>query len=66
MTKNQQIQILQDENLALRSCLRKTERHLLIMVEAMSEIKATSDGLSEQPISDIIAGCIFEIKQIES
>lgn len=36
-------------------------RHFYILVEAMAEIKATSDGLSDQSISDIVQGCIDEI-----
>lgn len=36
-------------------------RHFDILAEAMAEVKATSDGLSDQPIADIVAGCIEEI-----
>jgi len=36
-------------------------RHFEILAEAMAEIKATSDGLSNQPIADIVAGCLEEI-----
>jgi hypothetical protein len=63
MTKKQ-IQNLQSENLRLREQLAKTNKHLFLMVEAMSEIKATSDGYSDQPIADIISGCILEIRSI--
>lgn len=37
------------------------ERRESILVDAMSEIKATSDGQSDQPIVDIVAGCIMEL-----
>lgn len=36
-------------------------RHFTILVEALSEIKASSDGESDQPIADIVAGCLEEI-----
>lgn len=32
-----------------------------ILASAMAEIKATHDGTSDQPIAEIIAGCIAEI-----
>jgi hypothetical protein len=32
-----------------------------ILASAMAEIKATHEGHSNQPITDIIAGCIAEI-----
>lgn len=37
------------------------ERRESILVDAMSEIKATSDGQSDQPIADIVAGCLVEL-----
>lgn len=40
-------------------------RHFDILVEAMAEVKATSDGLSDQPIADIVQGCIDEIAALE-
>lgn len=40
-------------------------RHFEILAEALSEIKATSDGLSDQPIADIIAGCLAEIEALK-
>ena len=35
--------------------------HFEILAEAMSEIKATSDGHSDQPIADIVAWCLSQI-----
>ncbi len=35
-----------------------------IKVEALSEIMATNDGKSDQPIGDILNGCIAELKEI--
>ncbi|MEO3387365.1 hypothetical protein [Mesorhizobium sp. CAU 1741] len=40
-------------------------RHFNILVEAMAEVKATSDGLSDQPVADIVQGCIDEIASLE-
>lgn len=40
-------------------------RHFEILAEAMAEVKATSDGLSDQPIADIVAGCLAEIAAIK-
>lgn len=40
-------------------------RHFNILAEALSEIKATSDGLSDQPIADIVAGCLSEIEALK-
>lgn len=47
----------------LRSALENApdRRHFEILAEAMAEVKATSDGLSYQPIADIVAGCLEEI-----
>lgn len=47
----------------LRSALEDApdRRHFEILAEAMAEVKATSDGLSYQPIADIVAGCLEEI-----
>lgn len=39
-------------------------RHFEILTEAMAEVKATSDGLSDQPIADIVAGCLAEIEAL--
>lgn len=41
--------------------INELERRNDIMVTALSEIKATNDGESSQPISDIIQWCIGEI-----
>lgn len=35
--------------------------HFDILATALSEIKATSDGHSDQPVADIIAWCLAEI-----
>ncbi len=66
MTKNTQMKIrnLEAEIIQLRRALMKKDRHFMIIVEALSEIKATSDGLSEQPIADIISGCVSEIQAL--
>lgn len=40
---------------------RPSTRHFEILAEAMAEVKATSDGPSDQPIADIVAGCLTEI-----
>ena len=37
------------------------ERRESILVDAMSEIKAASDGQSDQLIAVIVAGCIVEL-----
>ena len=39
-------------------------RHFNILAEAMAEVKATSDGLSDQSIVEIVAGCIEEINAL--
>lgn len=36
-------------------------RHFDILAEALAEVKATSDGQSDQSIADIVAGCLDEI-----
>ncbi len=36
-------------------------RHFDILAEALAEVKATSDGKSDQSIADIVAGCLDEI-----
>lgn len=41
--------------------LRDEYRHHHVLVEALSEIKATVDGASDQPVKDIIYGCIAEL-----
>ncbi|WP_277593659.1 hypothetical protein [Pseudomonas chlororaphis] len=43
---------------------RKDSMLLDILSAAMAEVKATVDGLSEQPIPDIVAGCLAEISVI--
>jgi hypothetical protein len=45
--------------------LDETDRHLTVLVEALSEIKATDDGHSTQPIRDIIKGCLSEISTLK-
>lgn len=56
------IRDLEQEN----ESLRKDARLLNILVEAMAEVKATSDGNSDQPIADIVSGCLAEIATISS
>ena len=46
--------------------MRKDAQLLDILVEAMAEVKATSDGDSDQPISEIVSGCLAEIAAISS
>lgn len=46
--------------------MRKEARLLDVLAEAMAEIKAASDGESDQPIADIISGCLAEIAAISS
>lgn len=46
--------------------LRKDARLLDILVEALAEVKATSDGHGDQPIADIVSGCLAEIEAISS
>lgn len=36
-----------------------------ILVTAISEVKATSEGKSTQPISQIVAGCISELAALK-
>jgi len=36
-----------------------------ILVAAMSEVKATSEGKSTQPISQIVAGCVSELAALK-
>jgi hypothetical protein len=51
----------------MRDMERERNFHLLreeILVAAMSEIKATEEGNSMQPIATIVAGCIKELQQI--
>lgn len=43
---------------------RLDPRHSDILVEALSEIKATVDGDSDQPVRDIVYGCLDEIKAL--
>ena len=47
--------------IAENESLRRDARILDILVEAMAEVKATSDGNSDQPIADIVSGCLAEI-----
>ena len=41
-------------------------KHLGILADAMAEVKATSDGLSDQPITDIVQGSIDEIAALQT
>lgn len=54
---------LEAENMRLTFVVmnRPSQRHFDILAEAMAEIKATSDGLSDQTVAEIVAGCIREI-----
>lgn len=55
------------ENERLREALRNAPdvRHFQILVEAMSEVKATNDGQSDQTITGIVDGCLAEIAALE-
>lgn len=46
--------------------IRKDARLLNILAEAIAEVKATSDGESDQPIADIVSWCLAEIAAISS
>lgn len=58
--KDQQINDLNERITDLERKLRIAE----ISQEAMAEIKATIDGDSDQPVRDIVYGCISEIKNL--
>ena len=45
--------------------LRKLRKRDEILVTALSEIKATNDGESDQPIGDIVNWCLDQLKEIE-
>lgn len=45
-----------------RARLAKENRILDLSAQAMAEIKATIDGSSDQPVKDIVYGCLEEIK----
>lgn len=49
----------------MRNELERVNQHRDILAEAMSEIKATIDGDSNQDIKAIVYGCLDEIKSIE-
>jgi hypothetical protein len=55
--QNAEIKRLTAENEELRRRLRVSD----ISVEAMAEVKATNDGLSDQTITEIVDGCLAEI-----
>jgi hypothetical protein len=55
-----------DEIAAMQQELEKTTRHRDVLAEALAEIKAALDGSSEQPIADIVDGCIEEIKALSA
>jgi len=59
---------LEAENAGLRLAVRQSPsmRHFQILVEAMAEVKATSEGLSDQPIANIVSGCLSEIAALAS
>ena len=54
------------ENNQLRAALSHTpsDRHFLILVAALAEIKATIDGHSDQPVRAIVDGCLMEIARL--
>ena len=58
---------LRNENFRLRLALENapSQAHFTILVEALAEIKATVDGQSSQPVTDIVAGCISEIAALK-
>lgn len=43
-----------------------SQPHFDILAEAMAEVKASSDGLSDQPIAEIVQGCLDEIAALAS
>ena len=57
---------LRAENARLRMALSMAPhpKHFQVLVEAMSEVKATSDGVSTQPIATIVAWCVQEISML--
>lgn len=48
----------------LRDQIKLLEKRDSIMVEALSEIKATDEGTSSQPIKVIVEGCILELNDV--
>ncbi len=58
-----EITALKAENEWLRKVLAlvPSQKHFDILCEAMEEVKATSDGKSDQPIADIVSWCLEEI-----
>ena len=57
---------LRSENARLRLALSMAPhpKHFEILVDAMSEVKATSDGVSTQSIATIVAWCVQEISKL--
>lgn len=58
---------------AMREFSRDLERKLIestrcqdILASAMAEIKASHEGTSDQPIAEIIEGCIAEIRSTKT
>lgn len=43
-----------------------SDKHYDALAEGLAEIKATSDGQSDQPIEDIIKGILEEIEEAEA
>lgn len=46
--------------------LRREQALTAILSDALSEIKATSDGHSTQPIVDIVAWCVGEVPKLKA
>jgi hypothetical protein len=57
----QRIEELEAQNKRLRDQMRLYH----ISVEALSEIKASVDGKSDQPVAEIIYGLLDEIAKVE-
>lgn len=46
--------------------LQDKQDKINVFADAMSEIKATTEGNSKQPVKDIIRGCIDELKSLSA
>jgi hypothetical protein len=46
---------------AAKGALETLRKRESVLVDAMAEVKATSDGKSTQPIASIVSGCITEL-----
>lgn len=51
----------ENERLQAELAAAPNRAHFELLAEALAEVKATSDGDSEQPIAQIVAGCLAEI-----